>query len=234
MDEVHVTDPMILEDPNLNKDLQHKSTFSSLSQTNASNHTQTQEKAEHPVKSLEMTGLLEDVQESQYPFFTEKAFIDMTLGRIPDFEPLYRSLSGLQVAAGVPVSAIQFLPALRAFSLTDPSEIENFLSHPETNHVLVQNDQIKIVLIRWEPGSECNIHGHAERGCVFKVLQGSIVEKRYSTDDEQRLLAEGTYLKDNIAYIDDIMGLHKVGNPSDTPAITLHMYTPGNYKPAKK
>ena len=100
--------------------------------------------------------------------------------------------------------------------------------------MLVQNDLIKIVLIRWNPGDECNIHGHAERGCVFKVLEGKIVEKRFSADDEQRQLAEGTYEKDNIAYIDDLMGLHCVGNPFSKPAITLHMYTPGNYKPKKK
>jgi hypothetical protein len=179
-------------------------------------------------------GLLDENQDTQYPFFTEKAFMDMALGKIPDFESLYEILSGIKVSKDVPLSAIQFLPALRQFTITDRTEIENFIKNPETNHVLVQNDQIKIVLIRWQPGDESKIHGHADGGCVFKVLHGKIVEKRFSSGRTQRLLAEGTYQKDNIAYIDDIIGLHSVGNPYSSPAITLHMYTPGNYKLKKR
>ena len=176
----------------------------------------------------------DQIHEKQYPFFTEKAFLDMALGEIPDFESLYQDLSEILESGVTALSAVQFLPALRQFSLTDHVEINNFLKNPETNHVLVQNDQIKIVLIRWQPGAESSIHGHAVGGCVFKVLHGKIVEKRYSADEQQRLLAEGTYQKDNIAYIDDIMGFHSVGNPYSSPAISLHMYTPGNYMTNKK
>ena len=99
--------------------------------------------------------------------------------------------------------------------------------------MLVQNEQVKIIAIRWEPGQMSDIHGHVIGGGLIKVMHGEIEEKRYSADSEQRLLATGTYLKDNIAYIDDIMGLHSVANKQSTPAITLHIYTPGNAK-AKK
>jgi predicted metal-dependent enzyme (double-stranded beta helix superfamily) len=185
-------------------------------------------------KTRTFKNLLKEGQNAHYPFFTEKAFMDMSMGRIPDFESLYHSLSKILVAEGAPLSAIQFLPALRTFTIENKTEIKNFISNPETNHVIVQNDLIKIVLIRWEPGFECNIHGHAEKGCVFKVLKGKVVEKRFSADNTKRVLAQGTYKKDTIAYIDDLMGLHCVGNPFTEPAITLHMYTPGNYKPRKK
>lgn len=181
-----------------------------------------------------MMGLLDESHDTEYPFFTEKAFLDMTLGRIPDFESLYQSLSRISVPAGLPLSALQFMPALKEYTLSDLGEIENFLNNPETNHVLVQNDLIKIVLIRWEPGDKCRIHGHAEGGCVFKVLKGKVVERRFSADDDLRELAEGTYSEGNMAYIDDMLGLHSVGNPFTEPAITLHMYTPGNYKASKK
>ena len=186
------------------------------------------------VKSGNSKVLLDADQDNRYPFFTEKAFLDMALGKIPDFEPIYQGLSDILAPADAALSAIQFLPVLRQFTFTDSKEINNFLKNPETNHVLVQNDQIKIVLIRWQPGAESSIHGHAVGGCVFKVLYGKIVEKRYSVDGQQKLLAESTYQKDNIAYIDDTMGLHSVGNPFSTPAISLHMYTPGHYKPNKK
>lgn len=185
-------------------------------------------------KSRTFKDLLEESRNSQYPFFTEKAFLDMSMGRIPDFESLYHNISEMPVSEDTPLSAIQFLPVLSAFTLNDNTEIRNFINNPETNHVIVQNDLIKVVLIRWNPGDECNIHGHAEKGCVFKVLKGKIQEKRFSADGYQRQLAQGTYEKDNIAYIDDLLGLHSVGNPYSEPAITLHIYTPGNYKPKKK
>ena len=197
---------------------------------NPDDHNNSANKA---AKARTFKDLLEEDKKAQYPFFTEKAFMDMSMGRIPDFESLYHNLSEMIVPNGVPLSAIQFLPILRSFTINDKTEIEDFIKNPQTNHVIVQNDLIKIVLIRWEPGDECNIHGHAERGCVFKVLEGKIVEKRFSTDNDQKQLAQGTYEKDNIAYIDDLMGLHCVGNPFSEPAITLHMYTPGNYKPKK-
>ncbi len=163
-------------------------------------------------------------------FFTEKAVTDMASGKIPNFIQLYHSLKDIQAIPGFQLSAINFLQALREFSLTDTDEIERFINNPETNHVLVQNDKLKMVFIRWEPGSSCKIHGHAAGGCVFKVLQGKVLEKRFSADEKQQLLSENTYYQDSIAYIDDIVGLHSVENPNNAPAITLHLYTPGNYK----
>jgi hypothetical protein len=166
----------------------------------------------------------------EHPLFTDKASRDMATGNIPDLTMLYRLLADLLAADDPITSAISFLPALRAFSLSDREQIQRLINNPETNHVIAQNAQVKIMLIRWEPGAECKVHGHAEGGCVLKVLRGKVVEKRFTADSEQRLLSENHYETDSIAYIDDFMGLHSVANPNDIPAITLHLYTPGNYK----
>ena len=71
------------------------------------------------------------------------------------------------------------------------------------------------------------MHGHAQGGCVFKVLKGSVQEKRYTPDAEQKLLATSRFEEQAMAYIDDEMAYHAVGNPFDEPAISLHVYTPG-------
>jgi len=234
MKEVQVKNQKIKETRQLGSNKENHDPKNTLSQEISPNPLDVANHAPSQNKQKTLKDLLENSKDAQFPFFTEKAFLDMSLGRVPDFESLYHSLSEIQITDEVPLSAIQFLPALRSFSIDNRDEIKNFIDNPETNHVLVQNDLIKIVLIRWNPGDECNIHGHAERGCVFKVLEGKIVEKRFSADDEQKQLAQGTYEKDNIAYIDDLMGLHCVGNPFSEPAVTLHMYTPGNYKPKKK
>ena len=72
-----------------------------------------------------------------------------------------------------------------------------------------------------------DIHGHPAGGCVFKVLQGTIEEKRYTSTINPELIAISKYQKGNMAYIDDQMAYHAVGNPFSTSAISLHVYTPG-------
>ena len=57
---------------------------------------------------------------------------------------------------------------------------------------------------------------------------------RYSTVDKRELISENSCYKDNIAYIDDLIGSHSVENPNDSTAITLHLYTLENYKMKKQ
>lgn len=169
----------------------------------------------------------------QEPFFKQSAKDAMEEGSIPDFQKLHEDLSRIEISEERKLSATDFLEALRNFEVKDQKELTKFLENPETNHVLVQNDQIKMVLIRWEKGSSSSIHGHAEKGCVFKVLQGEVEETRHSLENPDTLLSKNTYFKDSIAYIDDHIGLHRVENKSDQQAITIHLYTPGFYN-AKK
>ena len=168
----------------------------------------------------------------RHPFFMDQAFADMTSGLIPDFAQLYNSYLEIESDTGKLLPTFNFLTALRDFSLTK-KEIESLLNNPEPKHILVQNDQVKIILIRWQPGELSDIHGHAIGGGLIKVMHGEIEEKRYTANSQQRLLSKSTYLADHIAYIDDVMGLHSVGNNQNSPALTLHISTPGNYK-AKK
>ena len=170
--------------------------------------------------------------QTYHPFFMDQAFADMTLGQIPNFEQLYHSYLEIESEAGKLLPAIHFLPALRDFSLTN-KDIASLLNNPEPKHILVQNDQVKIILIRWQPGELSDIHGHAIGGGLIKVLHGEIKENRYTADSQQRLLSKSTYFTNHIAYIDDVMGLHSVENSQDSPALTLHIYTPGNYKTKK-
>ncbi|HYQ58073.1 MAG TPA: hypothetical protein VEP89_12090, partial [Draconibacterium sp.] len=52
----------------------------------------------------------------------------------------------------------------------------------------------------------------------------------YSTDEKQRILCSNGYRAGSIAYIDDRMGYHAVGNPFGSSAVSLHVYTPGTIK----
>ena len=91
-------------------------------------------------------------------------------------------------------------------------------------HTVIVYEFIKIVLIHWAPGKYSRKHPHPGSGGVIKVLKGSLEEKRYHRDEPRKLLSHSTYHKDAIAYIDDHMGYHAVGNPFETSAISLHAY----------
>lgn len=157
---------------------------------------------------------------------TYEACLELSLGAIPDLEQVCYDLYHTFLEQRAPYSAMQFIPVLKKLNAIGREEAERFLKNPQGSHILVQNALIKIVLIHWRPGKVSSIHGHPKGGCVFKVLQGSLEEKRYSPDESKRLLAASTVHSGGMAYIDDNMAYHAVGNPFNTSAISLHVYTP--------
>lgn len=158
---------------------------------------------------------------------TPKALYQLTNGEIPDLWDLFIELYDTFYTNTAPYSGMQFVPALKNLASLNSFEIQKFLNNAETNHVLIHNELFKVVLIHWKPGKYSDIHGHAEGGCVFKVLHGRIEEKRFTPDNTSQLLEVNPLQKDDMAYIDDQMAYHAVGNPFDSSAISLHVYTPG-------
>ncbi|MBK7408907.1 MAG: cysteine dioxygenase family protein [Saprospirales bacterium] len=158
---------------------------------------------------------------------TQEAMGQIALGSIPDLEQVCRDLFDTFGFESPPYSALQFIPVLKTLESIPKVEAERFFQNPKTGHVLVKNDLLKVVLIRWEPGQSIDVHGHPKGGCVFKILQGSLEEKRYCPDGSGELLSISTLRAGSMAYIDDDIALHAVSNPFDVPAISLHVYTPG-------
>ena len=157
---------------------------------------------------------------------TAGAISQMTLGNIPNLlntcQDLFNSIFKQGITSS---SALQFVPVLNEMEAIEKAEIEIFLKNPQKNHVLVENEFLKIVLIHWLPGKISSIHGHPKGGGVFKVISGSIEELRYTTENAPKLLSVSAYHKDAVGYIDDQMAFHAVGNPNRESAISLHVYT---------
>ena len=157
---------------------------------------------------------------------TEDALSEIKQGNIPDLRQVCRELADTFIQAG-PHNALQFIPVFQKLTSIDPVAAMKFMQNEKTNHVLVKNTWMKLVLIHWKPGKVSSIHGHPKGGCVFKVLQGKLEEKRYSSDQAQSLLATSVFQKGSMAYIDDQMAYHAVANPFEESAISIHVYTPG-------
>lgn len=156
---------------------------------------------------------------------TREAEQDMRLGNIPDLYKLCHELNQVFKQSVFPFSATAFIPVLKKLESIHPAQERRFLQNPVTNHVLVENDDMKTVLIHWKPGKFSSIHGHPAGGCLFKVLKGSLVEKRFTPDAEEEFMAMSTFSKGSMAYIDDDMAYHSVGNPFDSSAISIHIYS---------
>lgn len=86
------------------------------------------------------------------------------------------------------------------------------------------------LLLVWNPGKGSPIHDHANAHCIMKVLAGELTETVYhppnSEGDEAsplRLKHQKRYQTDQVTYISDDIGLHRVHNPSPNQvAVSLH------------
>jgi len=98
------------------------------------------------------------------------------------------------------------------------------------NLIATDGETFTLLLLCWNPGKESPIHDHPCDGCWMNVCEGSIEECRYSNEDGTDRLqcySDKTYREGQLAFIEDSMGYHKVGNPSSTvPAVTMHLYSP--------
>ncbi|XP_017788821.1 PREDICTED: cysteine dioxygenase type 1 [Habropoda laboriosa] len=98
------------------------------------------------------------------------------------------------------------------------------------------NDKFNLMVLCWGEGHGSGIHDHPNSHCVMKILQGELCETRYTwpvmknEDKETReleVLGKTTLGLNEICYINDSLGLHRVENASNTnPAVSLHLYTP--------
>ncbi|XP_066587486.1 cysteine dioxygenase type 1 [Prorops nasuta] len=98
------------------------------------------------------------------------------------------------------------------------------------------NGRFNLMVLCWAEGHGSAIHDHADAHCVMKVLQGELCETRYAWPSDNNIQDNGEGLRElqrttlglnEICYINDSLGLHRVENPSAVnSAVSLHLYSP--------
>lgn len=100
------------------------------------------------------------------------------------------------------------------------------------------NGRFNLMVLCWGEGHGSAIHDHADAHCVMKMLQGELCETMYawpkSKKEEDssetqvlRVIGQNTFGLNDVTYINDNIGLHRVENPSTVnPAVSLHLYSP--------
>ncbi|XP_065661120.1 cysteine dioxygenase type 1 isoform X2 [Hydra vulgaris] len=100
------------------------------------------------------------------------------------------------------------------------------------------NGKFNLILLCWGEGHGSGIHDHANSHCWMKVMDGTLTEKLYDWPNEVGCTANidhalmtprrvKDYTKNQVAYIHDTIGLHRIENKSHTQqAVSLHLYSP--------
>ena len=166
-------------------------------------------------------------KKSKSSILTDEAREAISAGIIPNLEPVCSELMRIFFMETGTINATRFLPVLQRLDFRDPQTFSRFEKGGVKSYVLVLNKYLKVVLIRWEPGHYGSVHGHASGGCVFKVLQGQLEERRYAPVIDGELVSVSQYRTGSMTYLDDHMAYHAVGNVSRGSAYSLHVYTPG-------
>jgi len=127
------------------------------------------------------------------------------------------------------INVLELKPLFNAYSGKDWKKHLKLNNNKPENKVLFQNEQIKLVLIYWDCFKKSKKHGHPEGGGLMKLLAGNLIETRFDPENTNTVIGKHHYSAENIAYIHDRVAYHVVENPSNEPAVSLHVYSPGIY-----
>lgn len=116
---------------------------------------------------------------------------------------------------------------LNNFDLDQIKPYSNFQETGYKRNLVFKCDLFEIFLICWSPNAISAIHDHSCNGCLMKILEGCLEEEIYNKD----LSKNQNYIrnKDDIQYIDNSLGYHKIRN-NNKDTISIHIYSPPDYK----
>ncbi len=96
-----------------------------------------------------------------------------------------------------------------------------------TRNCLANNEKFELILLCWDGHSNTPIHNHGGEECWVYQLQGSLIEKRFDSGEDDSNLKQVEDLKlspGKLTYMNDRLGYHSIENQSDQRAMTLHLY----------
>lgn len=101
-----------------------------------------------------------------------------------------------------------------------------------TRNCIVDNEKFELILICWCEGHRTPIHDHGGEECWVKVIEGEFKETIYKQNEAGELcIVKSLISKPNeITYMKDFMGFHRLENLSKKRSMSLHLYA----KPIRK
>lgn len=163
-------------------------------------------------------------QSSQPGLLNTSIEYQMASGQLPDLREACLKMADIFTHNAAPYTPLHFVPVLKELKVLNLEQVRKFVRNPESRQVLASNEYFDLVLNHWKPGRASDIHGHPGEGCLFVLLHGKLEELRYTPDRSSKLMSMNSLRTGDMAYIDDRIAHHQVGNPYGSPAISLHVY----------
>jgi len=119
-------------------------------------------------------------------------------------------------------------------------QYQNWSMGAYTRTLVLDGKNFNVQLLCWPVGTQSPIHAHSdvesgiESNCFMMVLQGELVQTLYppsAIGADRRV--DASHMKTmriapgEVEYINDSVGVHRVGNGGNSPAVSLHVYAPG-------
>jgi len=115
---------------------------------------------------------------------------------------------------------------VKNYNITDYKKYKSFSDVNYKKNLVYRNDVFEMYVVCWTPYQGTPKHDHSDKGCIFKVLEGNILEYKYFNDGKK------IYYQHNVGstgYIDNEMGIHIMKNESKTDCVSFHIYSPPKY-----
>ncbi|MEZ6243218.1 MAG: cysteine dioxygenase family protein [Phycisphaerales bacterium] len=141
-------------------------------------------------------------------------------------EPLVEYLDSLTGRADL--STLEGLLADLDVSRADLEPVCTFKNDCYQRNRIKATTWYELVALCWRPGQKSQIHDHASSSCAFRVVEGTVTERRFEKlpDGKVRPVAMTTIRPGEICAAQD-EAIHEVCNLSDTEdLVTLHIYSP--------
>lgn len=118
-----------------------------------------------------------------------------------------------------------FTQTLNKYTFNDWIKYIKYNNNTYNRNLVYSNKNYDMYIMTWLPNQTTDFHNHSENGCLMKILSGNLTENMINNNNIKQV----TVLKKNdVTYIDDLIGIHKISNNSDNVCVSLHIYSPGH------
>ena len=96
---------------------------------------------------------------------------------------------------------------------------------------IYSNELAEMFIITWNINAESKVHDHPDEGCILKVLKGKLKEEIYENrEDKIEYISEQILKYNDVGFQISNKYLHKIKNINKDYTVSLHIYSPPNFK----
>lgn len=112
------------------------------------------------------------------------------------------------------------------FQTIDFKTYQSWSKKKYTRNCLYKDANLELILLCWERGQQTPIHGHNGEDCWVLLIEGGMKEVFFSKNDDGSLLAYSSQVivPNQITFMNDNQGYHKLENDCDGRSVSLHLY----------